>query len=145
MFAWWGQFVYRFRWPVLGVSAILLTASIIALLNGGTLKNSGGSNTESGRAVALIQNQLPQNGAGLGEAPKQRQRADFAFQRREARYDGSGRDLDRQPTLRDGERCPHALGRWQRVPPRHRGAAQGRFQLLGRFGAICHAQRCGAA
>src|SRR2546425_8628762 len=64
MFAWWGQFVYRFRWPVLGVSAILLTASIVALLNGGTLKNSGGNNTESGRAVALIQNQLPQNGAG---------------------------------------------------------------------------------
>src|SRR5438132_12429355 len=64
MFAWWGQFVYRFRWPVLGVSALLLSASIVALLNGGTLKNNGGSNTESGRAVALMQNQLPQNGAG---------------------------------------------------------------------------------
>jgi RND superfamily putative drug exporter len=64
MFAWWGQFVYRFRWPMLGVSGILLAASILALLHGGTTKNSGGGNTESGRAVALMQSQLPQNGAG---------------------------------------------------------------------------------
>jgi len=64
MFAWWGYFVYRFRWPVLGVSAILLAGSIVALMNGGTLKNSGGQNTESGRALALMQNQLPQSGAG---------------------------------------------------------------------------------
>jgi len=64
MFAWWGQFVYRSRWAVLGVSTIMLAASIFALLNGGTLKNSGGGNTESGRAVALMQRQLPQNGAG---------------------------------------------------------------------------------
>ena len=64
MFAWWGQFVYRFRWPVLGVSALMLAGSIFALLDGGTLKNSGGGNTESGRAVALMQSQLPQNGAG---------------------------------------------------------------------------------
>ena len=55
MFAWWGQFVYRFRWAVLGVSAIMLAGSIVAFLNGGTLKNSGGENTESGRAVALMQ------------------------------------------------------------------------------------------
>ena len=64
MFAWWGRFVYRFRWPVLAVSGILLAGSILALFNGGTLKNSGGGNTESGRAVALMQDQLPQNGAG---------------------------------------------------------------------------------
>jgi putative drug exporter of the RND superfamily len=64
MFAWWGHFVYRFRWPVLGVSALLLAGSIVALANGGTLKNSGGQNTESGRALALMQDQLPQNGAG---------------------------------------------------------------------------------
>jgi len=64
MFAWWGYFVYRFRWPVLGVSAVLLAGSIVALMNGGTLKNSGGQNTESGRALALMQNQLPQSGAG---------------------------------------------------------------------------------
>jgi RND superfamily putative drug exporter len=64
MFAWWGQFVHRFRWPVLGVSGLLLAGSILALFNGGTMKNSGGGNTESGRAVALMQSQLPQNGAG---------------------------------------------------------------------------------
>jgi putative drug exporter of the RND superfamily len=64
MFAWWGQFVYRFRWLVLGVSGLMLAGSIVALLNGGTLKNSGGDNTESGRALALMQHQLPQSGAG---------------------------------------------------------------------------------
>jgi len=64
MFAWWGQFVYRHRWLVLLVSAVMLTGSIVALLNGGTLKNSGGENTESGRALALMQRQLPQSGAG---------------------------------------------------------------------------------
>jgi putative drug exporter of the RND superfamily len=64
MFAWWGQFVYRFRWAVLGVSAIMLAGSIVMLLNGGTLKNSGGEKTESGRALALMQDQLPQSGAG---------------------------------------------------------------------------------
>ncbi len=64
MFAWWGHFVYRFRWLVLGSSGLLLAGSIVALLNGGTTKNSGGGNTESGRAVALMQSQLPQNGAG---------------------------------------------------------------------------------
>ncbi|HEV2014420.1 MAG TPA: MMPL family transporter [Candidatus Dormibacteraeota bacterium] len=64
MFAWWGQFVYRFRWAVLGVSAVMLAGSIVALVNGGTLKNSGGENTESGRALALMNHQLPQSGAG---------------------------------------------------------------------------------
>ena len=64
MFAWWGHFVYRFRWLMLGISGLLLAGSIVALLNGGTTKNSGGGNTESGRAVALMQSQLPQNGAG---------------------------------------------------------------------------------
>jgi len=64
MFAWWGHFVYRFRWVVLALAAVLLASSIVALGHGGTLKNSGGNNTESGRALTLMQNQLPQNGAG---------------------------------------------------------------------------------
>jgi putative drug exporter of the RND superfamily len=64
MFAWWGHVVYRFRWLMLGVSGLLLAGSIVALFNGGTTKNSGGGSTESGRAVALMQSQLPQNGAG---------------------------------------------------------------------------------
>jgi RND superfamily putative drug exporter len=66
MFAWWGHFVYRFRWPVLGISVLLLAGSVLALLNGGTLKNSGGQNTESGRAIALMHDQLPQSGPGAG-------------------------------------------------------------------------------
>src|SRR5467141_3510038 len=66
MFAWWGQFVYRFRWPVLGVSVLLLAGSVVALVNGGTLKNSGGQDTESGRAIALMHDQLPQSGPGAG-------------------------------------------------------------------------------
>jgi RND superfamily putative drug exporter len=66
MFAWWGHFVYRFRWPVLGVSVLLLAGSILALMTGGSLKNSGGQNTESGRAIALMQQQLPQSGPGAG-------------------------------------------------------------------------------
>ena len=68
MFAWWGHFVYRFRWPVLAVSVVLLAASILALRNGGTLKNSGGQNTESGRALALMHDQLPQSGEGAGSS-----------------------------------------------------------------------------
>ena len=64
MFAWWGHFVYHFRWAVLALSALLLAGSIVALGHGGTLKNSGGNNTESGRALTLMQHQLPQSGAG---------------------------------------------------------------------------------
>src|SRR6267378_1296048 len=66
MFAWWGHFVYRFRWPVLGISVLLLAGSVVALVNGGTLKNSGGQNTESGRAIALMHDPLPQSGPGAG-------------------------------------------------------------------------------
>src|SRR4029077_20705712 len=66
MFAWWGHFVYRFRWPVLGVSLALLAASILALVNGGTLKNSGGETTESGRAIALNYDHMPQSRPGAG-------------------------------------------------------------------------------
>ena len=64
MFAWWGHFVYRFRWLVLLGSVVLLAGSIVAMGQGGTFKNSGGRNTESGRALALLQSQLPQSGAG---------------------------------------------------------------------------------
>ncbi|HET9848356.1 MAG TPA: MMPL family transporter [Candidatus Dormibacteraeota bacterium] len=64
MFAWWGHIVYRFRWIVLILSAVLLAGSIVALANGGVYKNSGGSNTESGRALTQMQNELPQSGAG---------------------------------------------------------------------------------
>ena len=31
MFAWWGHFVYRFRWPVLGISVLLLAGSVAVI------------------------------------------------------------------------------------------------------------------
>jgi len=64
VFAWWGHVVYRFRWLVLIASALLLGGSIAALQLGGPLKNSGGTNTESGRAIKQMSDQLPQSGAG---------------------------------------------------------------------------------
>lgn len=64
MFGWWGQVVYRFRWIVLILSAAMLAGSVVALAHGGVYKNSGGTNTESGRALTLMQNELPQSGAG---------------------------------------------------------------------------------
>ncbi len=64
MFAWWGHIVYRFRWSVLLLSAVMLAGSIVALGHGGAFKNNGGTNTESGRALTLMQNELPQSGAG---------------------------------------------------------------------------------
>jgi len=60
----WGHLVYRFRWLVLAGSTVLLVASILSLGHGGTLKNGGGSTTESGRALTLMQSQLPQSGGG---------------------------------------------------------------------------------
>src|SRR2546423_6796709 len=64
MFAWWGHVVYRFRWVVLVASAALLAGSIFALGHGGTYKNGGGKDTESGRAGTLMSEQLPQSGGG---------------------------------------------------------------------------------
>jgi putative drug exporter of the RND superfamily len=64
MFAWWGHTVYRFRWIVLVLSGLLLAGSIVALQHGGSFKNGGGKNTESGRAIQQMSDQLPQNGAG---------------------------------------------------------------------------------
>src|SRR5438270_8202915 len=60
----WGHLVYRFRFVVLGLSTLLLIASVLGLGRGGTLKNGGGSTTESGRALALMASQLPQSGGG---------------------------------------------------------------------------------
>ena len=60
----WGHLVYRFRWLVLASSTGLLVASIFALGHAGAPKNTGGSKTQSGRALELMQHQLPQSGAG---------------------------------------------------------------------------------
>ncbi len=56
MFDRWGRFVYRFRWPVLVLSALLLGVSIVATFTGGTLTDSGsfGADLPAGQAQKLI-------------------------------------------------------------------------------------------
>ena len=56
MFDRWGRFVYRFRWAVLVVSALLLGVSIVATFTGGKLVDSGGFGADlpAGQASKLI-------------------------------------------------------------------------------------------
>ena len=56
MFARWGRFVYRFRWAVLVISALLLAVSIVATFTAGTLTDSGsfGADLPAGQAQKLI-------------------------------------------------------------------------------------------
>ena len=64
MFAAWGRFVYRRRWPVLAVSGVLLLLSIFIVIQGGKLQSGGFIETsESGRASRLIERELPRAGA----------------------------------------------------------------------------------
>src|SRR5204863_1411808 len=64
MFAAWGRFVYRQRWPVLAVSGVLLLASIFIVIQGGKLQSGGFIETsESGRASRVIERELPRAGA----------------------------------------------------------------------------------
>src|SRR2546426_4906849 len=64
MFAAWGRFVYRRRWPVLAVSGLLLVASAFIVVQGGKLQSGGFIETsESGRASRLIERELPRAGA----------------------------------------------------------------------------------
>ncbi len=60
MFAAWGRFVFRHRWPTLIGSGVVLVLSLIALLMGGTLTSGGplSSNLESAKAGNLINSQL---------------------------------------------------------------------------------------
>src|SRR5579864_1347645 len=60
MFALWGRFVYRWRWPMLGLSIVLLGLSIYGLTQGAPLGtgNSAGNTIESDRAATLINQQL---------------------------------------------------------------------------------------
>jgi RND superfamily putative drug exporter len=63
MFAAWGRFVYRRRWPVLAVSGLLLVASAFIVMQGGKLQSGGFIETsESGRASRLIERELPRAG-----------------------------------------------------------------------------------
>ena len=60
MFERWGRFVYRWRWATLVVSGVLLAASIVGVLGGGTLSsgNSGSGRLEAERANSLITQQI---------------------------------------------------------------------------------------
>lgn len=60
MFAAWGRLVVRWRWAMLAVSGIVLVASVVGLLSGGTLRsgNSGTSSLEAARAQVLVNQQL---------------------------------------------------------------------------------------
>jgi RND superfamily putative drug exporter len=65
MFAAWGRFVYRRRWPVLAVSGLLLLASVFIVIQGAKLQSGGFIETsESGRASRLIERELPRAGGG---------------------------------------------------------------------------------
>src|SRR6266508_3658784 len=63
LFAAWGRFVYRHRWPVLALSVALLVASGFIASQGGKLESGGFIETaESGRASKLIEQELPRVG-----------------------------------------------------------------------------------
>ena len=63
MFTAWGHFVYRWRWNVLIVSALLLVGSGYIASQGGKLESGGFIETaESGRASRLIEKELPRAG-----------------------------------------------------------------------------------
>ncbi len=62
MFAAWGHLVYRFRWAVLILSAMLMALSIFVTSAGGDLTSGGIIQTsESGRAAQLIKDELPRS------------------------------------------------------------------------------------
>ena len=60
MFDRWGRFVYRFRWAVLVVSALLLGVSIVGAVTGGKLVDSGGFGADlpAGQASKLIAHEI---------------------------------------------------------------------------------------
>src|SRR5256712_2183794 len=63
MFAAWGRFVHRRRWPVLAVSAVLLVASGWTAASGAKLQSGGFIEpSASGRASRLIEHELPTAG-----------------------------------------------------------------------------------
>jgi RND superfamily putative drug exporter len=65
MFAAWGRFVYRRRWPVLAISGLMLVASAVIVIQGAKLQSGGFIETsESGRASRLIERELPGAGGG---------------------------------------------------------------------------------
>src|SRR3982074_97210 len=68
MFDRWGLFVYRRRWAVLFVSAVLLGLSVAGILTGGTLAGNGGfgGHLGGGKKAKLIAAEIQPD---LGPAP----------------------------------------------------------------------------
>ena len=68
MFDRWGRFVYRRRWAVLVVSAVMLGLSVAGILAGGTLAGNGGfgANLAAGQTAKLITAEIPPEQAPTG-------------------------------------------------------------------------------
>ncbi|HVC74995.1 MAG TPA: MMPL family transporter [Candidatus Micrarchaeaceae archaeon] len=68
MFDRWGRFVYRRRWVVLVVSAVLLGLSIAGILAGGTLAGNGGfgANLAAGQTQKLVTAEIQPEQAPTG-------------------------------------------------------------------------------
>jgi RND superfamily putative drug exporter len=59
MLATWGHLVYRWRRVTLAVTLLVLAATVVALLQGGSLGKSNTSQMEADRAAALMNDELP--------------------------------------------------------------------------------------
>ena len=67
MFAAWGRFVHRHRWPVLVLSLLSLAPSAWQIARGGQFDNNPlPKATESGRAAAIIEKNLPRTAPSFG-------------------------------------------------------------------------------
>ena len=68
MFDRWGRFVYRRRWAVLVVSAVMLGLSVAGILAGGTLAGNGGfgANLAAGQTAKLITAEIQPEQAPTG-------------------------------------------------------------------------------
>src|SRR5258708_15708532 len=68
MFDRWGRFVYRRRWAVLIVSAVLLGLSIAGIFTGGMLVGNGGFGADlaAGRTAKLIAGEIQPQQAPTG-------------------------------------------------------------------------------
>ena len=64
MFARWGAFVYRHKWPTLAMALMLLGASIFGVTHGGQFKNSQSDVGESTRANNLANAELTHTSTG---------------------------------------------------------------------------------
>ena len=68
MFDRWGRFVYRRRWAVLIISAVLLGLSVAGILTGGTLVGNGGFGADlaAGKAAKLVTAEIQPSQAPTG-------------------------------------------------------------------------------